>query len=420
MAFRDGLVNFSGGHRAQLLCGGDELFPSLIDALAQAQHDVWVATYIFNDDQSGKPVAQALIAAAERGVKVHVVVDGFGSKTWIAALRELMGASAVRFEVFRSLDRWWSWFQPQQLRRMHQKLVAIDDRIAYVGGINLIDDRFDIHHGWSAEPRLDFAVRLEGPVAVEVSAVVQALWTRAHQGQRGWRHEFLAVVRAAQPASVAVDLFRQLRRVDSTAVVPTPNALLELPPVRAGLVVRDNIRRRRSIERAYIQAIDRAQLRIDIACPYFYPGRRFCRALVRAAARGVQIRLLLQGKVDYRIAALAARVLYEDLLSRGMAIYEYTPAFLHAKVAVVDAQWATVGSSNIDPFSLLLNLEANVVLLDEDFVRGLNTHLELAFSNAQQVVAPTLRRGWRSWLMRGLVAWVANAYLRMAGIVRRY
>jgi cardiolipin synthase len=417
--FRDGLVDFHGGHQAQLLSGGDELFPSLIEALGAAQREVWLATYIFNDDVSGQRVADALVAAAQRGVKVHVLVDGFGSKAWLPVLRAFFVDSGVRFEVFRSLDRWWSWFQPQQLRRLHQKLVAVDDRIAYVGGINFIDDRFDMNHGWSREPRLDFAVRLEGPVAADVALSIRALWMRAHLG-RDWREEVIGLARMAQPIKGTLGMLRQLRTVTAGARAETPSALLNLPPVRAGLVVRDNIRRRRTIEHAYVQAIGRAQRRIDIACPYFYPGTRFRRALERAASRGVEVRLLLQGKVDYRIAALAARGLYESLLGHGIRIYEYTPAFLHAKVAVIDSHWATVGSSNIDPLSLLLNLEANVVVIDEPFVNNLTEHLEQAFADSQQVLAPPLRRGWRSWLIRGLVAWVANAYLRIAGIGGRY
>jgi cardiolipin synthase len=184
--------------------------------------------------------------------------------------------------------------------------------------------------------------------------------------------------------------------------------------------VRDNLRQRRAIERAYVEAISQARERIDIACPYFYPGRLFRRALRRAAARGVRIRLLLQGKVDYRIAAIAARVLYDEMLSRGIRVFEYTPAFLHAKVAIVDQDWATVGSSNIDPLSLLLNLEANVVVHDNAFVADLGLRLEAAFADANEIVAPGLRKGWRAWASRGLVAWMANTYLRLAGISGRY
>jgi cardiolipin synthase A/B len=256
---------------------------------------------------------------------------------------------------------------------------------------------------------------------------VRALWMRAHLG-RGWRAELGVLARSAQPVRGTLQLLHQLRQSDNRSgrlgasgwANTLTGALAALPPMRAALVVRDNLRKRRAIERTYVQAINRAAQRVDLACPYFYPGVRFRRALERAAVRGVEIRLLLQGKVDYRFAALAARVLYESLLSRGIRIYEYTPAFLHAKVAVVDAHWATVGSSNIDPLSLLLNLEANVVVVDEAFVDALSQRLDAAFAQSQLVEAPPIRRGWRAWLMRGLVAWVANTYLKLAGITGRY
>jgi cardiolipin synthase A/B len=312
-----------------------------------------------------------------------------------------------------------SWFQPQQMRRLHHKLCAVDGRIGFVGGINIIDDRFDMRHGWSSAPRLDFAVRLEGAVAQDIAQAVRALWLRAHLG-RGWRGELAALARSAQPIKRTLRLLRQLRSGEVHNGDLRFAALRRLPPVCVGLVIRDNVRRRHAIERSYIHAIRRARDCIDIACPYFYPGTQFRRALEQAAGRGVRIRLLLQGKVDYRIAALAAHVLYDSLLERGICIYEYTPAFLHAKVALVDSHWATVGSSNIDPLSLLLNLEANVVVVDEVFVHDLRTRLDAAFAVSQAVSATPTRRGWRSWALRGLVAWVANVYLRIAGITGRY
>jgi cardiolipin synthase len=159
---------------------------------------------------------------------------------------------------------------------------------------------------------------------------------------------------------------------------------------------------------------------VELAVPYFYPGRAFRRALRHAARRGVQVRLLLQGKVDYRIAALAARALYDELRANGVRIFEYTPAFLHAKVAVVDDDWATVGSSNIDPLSLLLNLEANVVVRDAEFAASLRSSLERAFALSLEVSGMPERTGWRRWLHRGAVAWAANLYLRVAGITGRY
>ena len=410
-------MDFQGGHRVRLLGGGDELFPAMAEALARARTEAWMTTYIFNDDQAGRLVADALCAAAARGVQVRLLIDGFGSVSRLPALRRWFADTGVQLEVFRPLDRWWAWLQPGQLRRMHQKLMAVDGEVAFVGGINVIDDRYDIHHGWTERGRLDFAVELQGVVAVDVQRLVQALWTRASLA-RGWREEVALLARSPEPVARTLQLLRDMRTgVRDARTGPAPE---EPPPVRATLVVRDNFRQRRAIERSYVEAIRRARNRIDIACPYFYPGRAFRRALRRAAARGVQVRLLMQGKIDYRIAALAARVLYDEMLAHGIQVYEYTPAFLHAKVALVDNQWATVGSSNIDPMSLLLNLEANVVVHDEPFARSLSQRLERAFAESTLITAPALRPGLRGWAVRGFVAWIANAYLRLAGAAGRY
>ena len=240
------------------------------------------------------------------------------------------------------------------------------------------------------------------------------MWARAHL-VRAWREEARAVTRSQRPVKATLALLGQLRGAGAR---PEPGA--DVQPVQAAFVVRDNLRQRRAIELSYVQAIRRAQTRIDIAVPYFYPGRGFRRALTAAARRGVRVRLLLQGKVDYRIAALAARAVYDEMRARGVRIYEYTPAFLHAKVALVDDDWATVGSSNLDPLSLLLNLEANVVVRDAPFTAALAQRFDEALVVSSEVLGPPVRRGWRGWLMRAGVAWVATVYLRVAGITGRY
>ncbi len=404
---------FVGGNRVELLQGGDELFPRMEHAMAAARLEIWLATYIFHDDPAATRIADALKAACARGVAVHVVVDGFGSISTLERVRRMFAGSGVQLEVFRPLDRWYAWLQPGQLRRLHQKLCACDAEVAFVGGINLIDDRHDMNHGWTEMPRLDFAVQVQGPLAASVHATARAMWARAHLA-RCWRTEFRSVARSSKPVVQAMSLVRQLRG----AVHPGPEPVQT--PVRAAFLVRDNLRQRRAIERSYVQAIHHAKTRVDLAVSYFYPGRSFRRALRHAAQRGVRVRLLLQGKVDYRIAGLAARVLYDELRHHGVRIFEYTPAFLHAKVAVIDADWATVGSSNIDPLSLLLNLEANVVVRDADFAAALAQHFERALAVSAEVQGAPASTGWQRWLNRGAVAWLANVYLRVAGITGRY
>lgn len=404
-----------GGNEVQLLEGGVEMFPAIERAVARAQHEVWFATYIFHDDAAAQAIARCLAAAAARGIAVHVVVDGFGSNRTLPTLRRWLDVPGLQLEVFRPIDRWWRWLQPGQLRRMHQKLCVVDDAVAFVGGINVIDDHNDINHGWSDLPRLDYAVELRGPLVAAAYHAARAMWARAHL-RHEWRRELARLARSERPMARTLQL---IRRLSAAPKRPEPQDV-PAAPMRAAFVVRDNFRQRRAIEHRYVNAIARARERIDIACPYFYPGRSFMRALLKAARRGVRVRLLMQGKVDYRLAALAARAVYDELRAHGVRIYEYTPAFLHAKVALVDDGWATVGSSNIDPLSLLLNLEANVVVRDRVFTAALAARLERAFAVSAEVTTTPSRSGWRRWLHRGFVAWAAQVYLRVAGVTGRY
>ena len=431
-------LELRGGHELRLLEGGRALFPALIQAIDEARQEVCLATYILDLQAQALQVIEALERAAHRGVRVRVLVDGFGSAGRLPGLRARWRQRGVALEVFRPLDRWTAWFQPSQLRRMHQKIAVVDAELAFVGGINLLDDHLEVQ-GWShPEPRLDFAVQVRGPLVQEVARLAQALWTRAHMG-RDWREELALIVASEEPIQAAWQLARELRTGQlqglrerkrrllrwwrggrKEAALEATSATHQEPPVWAALLVRDNVTQRRTIERAYVEAIARAESRVDIACSYFYPGRAFRRALVQAARRGVRVRLLLQGKLDYALAGLAARVLYAELLAQGIEIHEYMPAHLHAKVAVVDETWATVGSSNIDPLSLLLNLEANVVVWDAGFARQLSARLEQAFALSQSISAQTVPRGARRWLSGGLVAGLARLYMRLAGVRVRY
>ena len=410
---------YSGGNRVRLLQGGDDLFPAMREAIGAATHDIWLATYIFHDDPTALAVLDALCVAARRGVSVQLVVDGFGSKATIPALERRIAeqGGGVKLAVFRPLRGWLMWMNPGHLRRLHLKLCTVDSGVAFVGGVNLIDDRVDLRHGASELPRLDFAVRLEGPSVEPVERAVRAVWTRASLGH-DLRDEVVALARSSEPLSRLRQLVRELRMPHEKGRKGDVGAL---PPVRVAFVLRDNLRQRRTIERSYIAALRGARESIDVCVSYFYPGHGFRVALRQAARRGVRVRLLLQGKLDYRIAGMAARALYDELLGHGVRIYEYMPAYLHAKIAVVDGDWATVGSSNIDPLSLLLNLEANVLVNDADFNRELAARFERALADSHEIDAQRLReRGLPGAARRAFVAWVAYVYLRLAGATGRY
>lgn len=445
------------GNRVRLLRGGEALFPAMCEAIGRAREEVWLATYIVNDDPSAEAVLQALEAAARRGVQVRMVVDGFGSKSVLDALAPRMRAAGVEMAVYRPMQGWRSWLQPEHMRRLHQKLCAIDGESGFVGGINLIDDWVDQAHGRLDAPRLDFAVQAQGPVVEPIAQTVRAIWHRAVFG-REWTEQLALVARSQAPVRQVRRLVGEVRlppevggrpgRVEDPARRPAETADVdeasglaveidaaraaeegpatvevdqgaEASAMRAAFVVRDNLRQRRTIERSYIEAIRQARVRIDLVSPYFYPGQAFRRVLRQAAQRGVQVRLLMQGRWDYQVAAMAARAVYGDLQSHGVRIFEYTPAFLHAKVALVDRSWATVGSSNIDPLSLLLNLEANLIVRDAGFVAAMQQELDAAFAAATEVQhAPTGSR-W-SRLRAQVVAQGARLYMRLAGVRGRY
>lgn len=417
---------YSGGNELELLRGGERLFPAMGEAIAKARHEVWLATYIFNEDPAAEQIVQALIGAARRNVRVRLVVDGFGAAHCLnRGMLKRLEDHGVAVAVFRPVGGLLSWLKPGQLRRLHMKLCVVDGETGFVGGINLMDDLYDLGHGWSAQPRLDYAVRVRGATVVPILHTVRAVWTRAWFG-RDWRDELGELLqdlrRRPKRAARLRRLVRRLRmRPNTREAQLLLQSAADPSAVRAAFVVRDNFRQRHTIERSYIEAIHQAQEAIDLVCPYFYPGRSFRLALRRAAQRGVRVRLLLQGKLDYRLAGWAAQVVYDELLHYGVQIFEYTPAFLHAKVAVIDGRWATVGSSNIDPLSLQVNLEANLVIQDTGFAAALSRDLSVAFAASKEVGEGRARAG-SAWAMvrRAMVAWCANVYLRVAGASERY
>ncbi len=368
------------GNQLRLLQSGAEFFPALIAAIEGARDEIHLETYIFNADDRAGAVRDALIGAARRGVQVRVMVDGVGSRDLPAAWREALEAAGVSVLVYRPLVNHWR-SNPHSLRRLHRKLAVIDARIAFVGGMNLIGDFEPVRH---VLPRLDFSVEVRGPLLVPIHHSVRRLWRLVALTQlqgRGQRRQ--------------------------TAVEPTwPTD----GRMRAAFVVRDNFAHRRDIERVYLAALALARDEIVIANAYFLPGRRFRKLLRNAVARGVPVHLLVQGHTDHPFFQSAARALYRDLLAAGVNIYEYPASELHAKVAVVDRHWATVGSSNIDPFSLLLAREANIVVDDAKFARDLRQRLQQAIGQSVALDPADWQR--RPWPQR-MMSWLAYGGVRL-------
>jgi cardiolipin synthase len=387
------------GNRIELLRNGGQFFPALCAAIDAAQSVVHLETYIFNLDRTGLRVLDHLRRACARGIKVRVAVDGFGSLAHAREIGERLTAAGVQYRIYRPEPRGLMCLVPnlRRLRRLHRKVAVVDGRIAFVGGINIIDDFEDVpDDGAGPLPRLDFAVQVEGPLVAEIVAMQNSLWLRL--GWRGHREWANVAARLADWRRL-----RLQRRLETAARYASG--------VRAALVLRDNLRNRQTIEHVYLHDIGHARREVLIANAYFFPGRRLRHALERAAARGVRVRLLLQGRSEYPMQYRASRYMYGKMLDDGIEIYEYQPSYLHAKVAVIDDR-ATVGSSNLDPFSLLLAREANVFVDDPGFAGALQAQLAAVMrDDARRVTSAGLQR--RAWAGRCIDA-VSYLVMRIA------
>lgn len=373
-----GRSGFVPGNQLTLLQNGEAFFPAIEAAFDRARYEIYLETYIYQNDATGQRIASALKRAVLRGVKVYVLIDGYGSKDLPRSMLDQLRTDGVKTLIFRRKISPWT-FRRKRLRRMHRKIVVVDREIAFVGGINIIDDGEGTGDTGS---RYDYAVAVEGPLVDVIRLSTQRLWSLV-----AWKSFRKGTLRRAR----------------------LPASSFKGGSMSAAFLVRDNFRHRRDIEVAYLQAIKQAESEIILANAYFLPGLDFRHALIGAAGRGVRVVLLLQGKIEYLLQHYASRALYGNFLDAGIEIYEYRKSFLHAKVAVIDGHWATVGSSNIDPFSLLLSREANVVVDDEAFGASLARSLKQTVeTDGLQILADNWKHqpaGLRfiSWFSYGLL-----------------
>ncbi|HUR41855.1 MAG TPA: cardiolipin synthase ClsB [Verrucomicrobiae bacterium] len=346
--------SWKSGNRVRLLENGEEYYPRVFEAIGEARTELFVETFILFDDPVGRQLQQALIAAARRGVRVDLTVDGYGSYDLSPEFVRAMTEAGVRVHVFDPRRRLMG-IRTNIFRRMHRKIVVVDGRIAFVGGINFSFDHLRDH---GAEAKQDYAMEVEGPLVDDIRALTERA---VAPPERWWRR------RRPPPAASS--------RADAGKAA-------------ARFVARDNELRRDEIERCYREAIRGARREIVIANAYFFPGYRLLRDLIDAARRGVDVRLILQGKPDIPWVRWIAQALYDYLLRGGVRIYEYCERPLHAKVATIDDDWSTVGSSNLDPLSLALNLEANVLVHDREFNKVLRARMEQMMRQHCKVLGP--------------------------------
>jgi cardiolipin synthase len=401
-------LRWHNGNAVTLLENGQELFPALCDAFDAAQKSIHLETYIFRLDVAGLKILDHLKRAAERGVKVRVVLDGYGSAQDDRSIQSLLRAVGAQCRIYRPEPKYFGFrsFDFSRLRRMHRKTTLVDSHLAFIGGINIEDDYSGLSEEdllTNKEPRFDYAVRLTGPLAIELMRAQDLLWL-----QIGWplsNEAFYDDTSIKAPVTLKQWKHRHVRRLrlrllrfKHAAYARNRMPHAHAGTMRAALALRDNLRYRRTIEAAYFAHIATAQHEIVIANAYFLPGMKLRHALIDAAARGVRVRLLLQGKIEYRMQYHATRWIYQQFLKHGIEIYEYLPSYLHAKVAVIDGV-SVVGSSNLDPFSLLLARETNIVVDDAGFTSTLTHSLERAFAQGSQIIEPSLYHE-RSWFAR--------------------
>ena len=399
----------------QLLEGAQALFPALIKAFDAAVNWIQLETYIFDVHGVAAEVAEALARAAGRGVTVQVLVDGIGTDPLPAEWEKKFSETGVEWCVYSPLTSGFGGLGglgllvPDRWRRLHRKLCVVDQHVVFCGGINVLDDFYDPNHGELQAPRLDFAVAVTGPLAADAADAAALLWWRVQAGYSARQRHLSAAWEKFKAAGYG-------GRTGSGVLTGRPRfRLAGAPGARAALILRDNLRNRSSIERVYRKAIGQARQEIIIANAYFLPGGKLRRALINAARRGVSVTLLLQGRYEYFMQYHAARPVYGALLAAGVEIHEYEASFLHAKVAVVDGHWATVGSSNLDPLSLLLAREANVVVENKAFAEALRDRLRVAITSYGRRIDPAVYS--QRPLGQRLRGWMAYALMRLALLI---
>ena len=359
------------GNGCQLLRDGVEAYPAMLAAIRGARRYIHLETYMFITDAVGELFGEALAEAAERGVHVQVLYDALGSWTSRRSFFEALRARGVDirpFKPFSSLNRGLRHL----LRRDHRKILAVDGEVAFIGGVN-------ISAHWAPEGQgaawRDDVLQVEGPAVYELERRFVATWRLAFQDRfRTWRET------------------RRRRRQTARE--------------RRGDVSLAVLSRRRSIHRAYLHAIARARRSVLVAAAYFIPDRKLVAALREAAQRGVEVSLLLNAKSDHPWLVHATRAFYEKLLTAGVRIFEWERCVLHAKTAVVDGVWGTIGSFNLERRSLLFNHEVNAVFADPRLGRLLEESFRGDCQSCREVDLEQFRRRplWQKLFERVLYA----------------
>ena len=368
--------DYRDGHRIELLRSGENFFSAIETTIDEAKHYIHFQTYIVDDDQTGRRIVDALIRAAERGVRVYFLLDAYGGNSFSKNLIDKVEKAGIFFRLF-SPQLITKGFQLSL--RLHHKVLLTDGDTAIIGGMN-IADRY--HGNPGLKEWLDFAILIKGPECAHVLLIVKRLWNRT----------FIS------------------KKERSRETVHNP-ALYE-ENVKIKVLQNNWYRNKIEILKSYRSALKHAQNRMTIFASYFLPGRNERRLLRNASRRGVDIRIVLSAESDEPVVMRATNFLYDFILRNNISIYEYLPSNLHAKVATVDGNWSTIGSYNMNHLSDYGSVEMNADILDSQFGEQFEGLLQDIIKNdcRQVTFEEYIRR--KTWLFQ-LTGWFSYQMIRI-------
>ncbi len=335
------------GHRIEVLFDGAAAYPAMLEAIAQARSSIELETYLWASDGTGRRFRDALCIKAQEGVKVRAVIDGAGSYWFSREDVDCLRTAGVQLSVFHPIGPWrrrWAW----QVRD-HRKLLVVDARVAFAGGLNLGDDYAP--SSWGGRGWHDVHARIEGPVVRDLRRLFEMTW------------------RYAEPETWEPEPSLGRRLIQHPPVV---QAAIETTGPRAHALAVGRWVGRRVIQRHLQHAMAAAGERIWLEAAYFVPNRGLRRAMLNAAARGVDVRVILPRENDVPGLRDASRFTWAVLLAAGVRIFEWLPSMMHAKTIVIDGAWCSIGSYNLDQRSLLYNWELSLSILDGEVAGALD------------------------------------------------
>jgi cardiolipin synthase A/B len=346
-------------NEVRLLTDGGEAFPDILGEIDKAQNFVLIEVYSIVDDVTGRKFQTALIEKAKKGVKVFFVYDAVGCMGVNKAFFNLMTNAGVNVAQYHPLVPWkphWSWF-----RRNHRKLIIVDNRMGFVGGMNLTDEYAPPQ--WGGANWRDTAVKFRGPALKEAIGLFWKSWKKC-----------------GKEIPKIPDLKQNLSYTD------------EESKAKIAITFRPGIATVKSIRRAYYKAISKAEKSIYITNSYFLPGWFIARVLIKSAKKGLDVKIITPYQTDHAYVRWASWTLFKRLIKAGVKVYEWQPTVLHAKTAVVDDVWSCIGSHNLDHRSLHYNLEINLCIHDRDFGKTMAETFERDLQNSRQVTMEDLKR----------------------------